>query len=289
MEEYGPWNHQHGKPLGTTNENGNRTHNIYDVFGRIIQTDLPDGGRTSVEYFDDTVPNYKITRLEEDDYGTTMDRYEYVSADSLTDASRIDGYNANGTTTAAQAGGDVAARYVICVRDDLFTPDYLISPLEVNTNIEPWEDGVTYNTVSFISSYALPRIRNNAQMAVGRAKEWSDNANASAIVVTDRLYRNTGATPAVNRNDATTHYSLQSTKQAGKWTGGVSFNDNHVESVQNSEIESNLSYANINTVGPDNIFSAAAPAGYSPPASGPTWYNAQQIIRKHDTGLLANE
>ena len=218
-----------------------------------------------------------------------MDRYEYVSADSLTDASRIDGYNANGTTTAAQAGGDVAARYVICVRDDLFTPDYLISPLEVNTNIEPWEDGVTYNTVSFISSYALPRIRNNAQMAVGRAKEWSDNANASAIVVTDRLYRNTGATPAVNRNDATTHYSLQSTKQAGKWTGGVSFNDNHVESVQNSEIESNLSYANINTVGPDNIFAAAAPAGSSPPASGPTWYNAQQIIRKHDTGLLANE
>lgn len=218
-----------------------------------------------------------------------MERDEYIAADALTDASQIDGYNANDTTAGNQAGGDVAARYVICVRDNLFTPEYLISPLEVNTDIEPWEDGVVYNTVSFISSYALPRIRNNNQMAVGRAKEWSDNANASAIVVTDRLYRNTGATPAVNRGDSTTHYSLLSTKQAGKWTGGISFNDNHVENVQTSEIEQSLSYANVKTVGPDNIFSAATPTGSSPPSSGPTWYNAQQVIRKHDTGLLANE
>ncbi len=219
-----------------------------------------------------------------------MDKYEYIAADALTDASKIDGYNANGgSTTGGQAGGDVAARYVICIRDGLFTPEYLISPLEVNTNIEPWEDGVVYRTESFISSYGLPRIRNNNQMSVGRAKEWSDNANSSAIVVTDRLYRNTGATPAVNRNDSTTHYSLLSTKQAGKWTGGISFNDNHVETVQNSELKQSLSYGNVKTVGPDNIFAATVPTGSNPPATGATWYNAQQVIRKHDTGLLANE
>lgn len=79
-----------------------------------------------------------------------MDRYDFVAADSLTDASRIDGYNANGTTTAAQAGGDVAARYVICVRDDLFTPDYLISPLEVNTNSSPGKTALP--TTRFLSS-----------------------------------------------------------------------------------------------------------------------------------------
>lgn len=218
-----------------------------------------------------------------------MDRYAFSAADALTDASQIQGYNANDTTAGNQAGGDVAARYVICVRDELFTPDYLLSPLEVNETIEPWRDGVTYNTVSAISSYALPRIRNNTQMATGRAREWSDNANASAIVVTDRLFRNSGATPAVDRGDASTHYSLQSTKTAGKWTGGISFNDNHVETVQSSEVETQLSYNGIKTDGPDNIFSAAQVGTQNTPAGEANWYNAQQVIRKHETGLLAGE
>ncbi|MEM6257849.1 MAG: prepilin-type N-terminal cleavage/methylation domain-containing protein [Planctomycetota bacterium] len=219
-----------------------------------------------------------------------MDRFDDNAAESLTDASRITGYNANDTTAGNQAGGDVAARYVICVRDDLFTPDYLISPLEVNTNIEPWEDGVTYNTVSFISSYALPRIRTNTIMAVGRAKEWSDNANASAIVVSDRLFRNTGATVATSSPDATTHYSLQSTKSPGRWTGGLSFNDNHVETVQGSALDKNLDYAGYKTNTADNIFNAAKPSGQTLPGSvRPNEFNAQQVIRKHDTALLANE
>ncbi|MFK7789916.1 MAG: type II secretion system protein [Phycisphaeraceae bacterium] len=219
-----------------------------------------------------------------------MDKFDDNAAESLTDASRIRGYNANDTTAGNQAGGDVAARYVLCVRDDLFTPDYLISPLEVNTNIEPWEDGVTYNTVSFISSYALPRIRSNTSMAIGRAREWSDNANSSAIVVSDRLFRNTGAAVATSSPNSATHYSLQSTKNPGAWTGGISFNDNHVETVKNSELDKNLSYGGYDTVSPDNMFNAAKPTGQIVPGSvRPNEYNAQQIIRKHDTALLANE
>ena len=219
-----------------------------------------------------------------------MDTFDDSAAASLTDASRIRGYNANSSTAANQAGGDVAARYVLCVRDNLFTPDYLISPLEVNANIEPWEDGVTYNTVSFISSYALPRIRTNAPMAVGRAKEWSDNANSSAIVVSDRLFRNTGAAVATSAPDPTTHYSLQSTKNPGRWTGGISYNDNHVETVQNSSLDKNLSYGGYSTVSEDNMFNAAKPTGQNLPGTvRPNEYNAQQVIRKHDTALLANE
>ncbi|MEM9346118.1 MAG: prepilin-type N-terminal cleavage/methylation domain-containing protein [Planctomycetota bacterium] len=219
-----------------------------------------------------------------------MDRFDDNAAESLTDASQISGYNANDTTAGNQAGGDVAARYVICVRDDLFTPDYLISPLEVNANIEPWEDGVTYNTVSFISSYALPRIRSNTNMAFGRAKEWSDNANASAIVVSDRLFRNTGAAVTTSSPDATTHYSLQSTRNPGRWTGGISFNDNHVETVQDSALDKNLNYAGYKTNTADNMFNAAKPSGQTLPGSvRPNEFNAQQVIRKHDTALLANE
>lgn len=220
-----------------------------------------------------------------------MDQFADNAAEALTDASKIQGYNASDTTAGNQAGGDVAARYVLCVRDDLFTPDYLISPLEINTNIEAWQDGVTYNTVSFISSYALPRIRSNTFMATGRAREWSDNANSSAIVVSDRLFRNTGAAVAISSPDPTTHYSLQSTKNPGRWTGGISFNDNHVETVQNSNLEKNLSYAGYETSSADNMFNSAKPTGQTLPASitRPNEYNAHQVIRKHDTALLANE
>jgi len=221
-----------------------------------------------------------------------MDQNVANAADALTDASNIKGYNANGSTTAGnQAGGDVPARYVICVRDGLFTPDYLISPLEVNTaDIEPWVDGTVYRSESAISSYSLPRIRNNNNMAAGRAAEWTDSASASAIVVSDRLFRNTGAAVPCVAADSTTHYSLQSTDNPGKWTGGISFNDNHTETFQTSEIENNLSYRGYNTVTPDNIFTPAQPSGQVLPAgAAPNEYNAQQIIRKHDTGLLAND
>ena len=218
-----------------------------------------------------------------------MDEFTDNSNDAFTHAQDIPGFNANDTTTGPQAGGDVSARYVIAVRDGLFTPEYLVSPLEVNPSVEPWEDGVTYNTVSVISSYALPRIRNAGTIATGRAAEWQDNANASAIVVSDRLYRN-GTGSGVNRNDATTHYSIRETETAGKWTGGISFNDNHVDNYQTSELDENLSYGSFNTVGPDNIFAATQPTGQNLPAALPaTFYNAQQIIRKHDTGLLADD
>ncbi|MBX2851506.1 MAG: prepilin-type N-terminal cleavage/methylation domain-containing protein [Phycisphaeraceae bacterium] len=189
-----------------------------------------------------------------------------------------------------RAGGDVPTRYIICLESDMFTPDYLISPFEVLAAVQAWKDnGIReYTPNAAIHSYALPRImRGGSEMSPGRAFEWRAEANSQAVVVSDRLYRNAGATPTVNREDSSTHYSLQSTKQAGQWTGGISFNDNHTETFQTSEISDTLSYNRVKTTGPDNIFSnARAGAAQGTPAGNETEHNAQQIIRQNDTGLF---
>lgn len=203
---------------------------------------------------------------------------------SLVDAPDIPNYNVTFPTTAGMAGGDVPARYIICLRDDAFSPDYLISPFEINTNIQPWEENVVYNGDSLFYSYALPRIvRSATEMSPGRSLEWEANANASAVVVSDRLYRNGTASPIASPGDASTHYSLQSTDTPGSWTGGVTFNDNHTESYKSSEIDNQLSYGGIKTDGPDNIFSAAKVGNQRiTDTRDDNQHNAQQIVRRFD-------
>ena len=216
-----------------------------------------------------------------------------VPREALVRAADILGYP--GAADFNYAGASVTARYIICLRDGLFPAEYLISPAESTTQIELWDanraGGYTLNDV--ISSYALPRIlRNNGnyaattgRMSEGRSAEWQDVASPTAIAVSDRLYRNNGATPAVNRDDLSTHYSLWETEQAGEWRGGISFNDNHVE--QNTQATADgMVYANYRVDGPDNIFSSQDANTNTPPASSPQEYNAQQVIRGYDTSLL---
>jgi len=212
-----------------------------------------------------------------------LDKLTNDANDALTNAGQIKTYNSNW----GLAGGDVPARYIICLNADLFVPAYLVSPFESNSQVQEWVgDGtVTYTESSPIHSYALPRIRNNANMSQGRAYEWRAEANASAVVVSDRLFRNTGAAVATVAADSTTHYSLQSTEQPGQWTGGISFNDNHTETFRTSAIDVQLTYAGVRTDGPDNIFNPAQVGNQGLPASSSNQYNAQQIIRKYDTGL----
>ena len=204
-------------------------------------------------------------------------------------ASNIDTFVAG----ANQAGGIVQARYIICLNDSLFTPDYLVSPLEVNVDIQPWVDdgSSTYDGNSKIHSYALPRIqRSTTEISPGRAYEWQATANASAIAVSDRLYTNTASGSPADPNDASTHFSLQSTEDPGKWTGAISFNDNHVDNFQSSEIDVQLSYRKVKTDGLDNIFSAAqvGTQNISDPRDV-NQHNAQQIIRNADGSRFPDE
>lgn len=212
-----------------------------------------------------------------------LDKLDLDPDVACTPQANINTYNSNGL----QAGAYVPARYIICLNNDYFTPEYLISPFETTPEIQPWDDTQTYtNNTAYINSYSLPRIwRSSGQMSTGRMFEWQANANASAVVVSDRLYRNGIGNPG----DSTTHFSLQNTKQPGNWTGGVSFNDNHTETFTTSDIDVQLSYAGVKTIGPDNIFSAAVVGAQNiPNGASSNQFNAQQIIRNADGTMLPN-
>ena len=55
--------------------NDNWTYNHYDPFGRLKFTELPDGGETTVDYYDHVFPRYVRTKVKEDDSGSTIDAY----------------------------------------------------------------------------------------------------------------------------------------------------------------------------------------------------------------------
>jgi len=77
------WDYRFGKVKITKDENGNRTYYTYDVFGRTIQVDYPDGGQALTEYHeyeqcgDQICPGYIINRVKEDSLGNFINVYAY--------------------------------------------------------------------------------------------------------------------------------------------------------------------------------------------------------------------
>ena len=74
--EYG-WDARFGKKLWEKDENLNQTDYAYDVFGRLVQADYPDGGRVITVYHDDVFPRYAVTRIRENG-SNYRDKYDYV-------------------------------------------------------------------------------------------------------------------------------------------------------------------------------------------------------------------
>ena len=81
---------------------------------------------------------------------------------------------------------------------NFLTGDLLVSPGEVSADIVPYDPTFSYtnpsNRASRFYSYALPRLvgdgGNNVQL--GRTVEWRDEANAAAVVASDRLISPSG-------------------------------------------------------------------------------------------------
>ncbi|MCP3943326.1 MAG: hypothetical protein GY710_17825 [Desulfobacteraceae bacterium] len=67
-----------GKPLKTEDENGNRISYTYDAFGRLIRTDLPNGGQTITEYNDTASPRHVTSRIKANSSGATIDSITYM-------------------------------------------------------------------------------------------------------------------------------------------------------------------------------------------------------------------
>jgi hypothetical protein len=212
----------------------------------------------------------------------------------LTNASQADTwsntYNFDNNQTGA-AGAYAGFRFALAVENELFPPEYLISPGEVSDKIVKMDVTRTdYDGNDQFYSYSLPRLANSlgnpGSLTDGRAYEWKGSGSPTAIIASDRLVRYAATTAS----DPTTHRSIWSGDEPGEWEGGISFNDGHVEWFESSVVERSLTYKGYETTGDDNLFVSAQPPGQTIPASDPpTHYNAHQIIRKHDTSLYITD
>lgn len=173
---------------------------------------------------------------------------------AFTDLSEIPNYT---DVAPLWAGSQVPARFILMFEGGyLADPSIAISPAEGSDGldvVETYDPQVAnpYTENSVLSSYALPRIRLNTSnsgsgVMEGRLFEWSDTLNSRAIVVSDRL---AGRTSESTVGVPETHFSLWS---RDSWSGGLGYNDGHVEFSNTSEVE-NTSYAG-SEVAIDNLF-----------------------------------
>ncbi|MFK7789135.1 MAG: type II secretion system protein [Phycisphaeraceae bacterium] len=183
-------------------------------------------------------------------------------------------------TGGARAGQYPEARWILLMADDAFTPEYAISPAETNEKMTEWDPNGTYTQSDdqYISSFGLSALFTNLGgadfVANGRTGEWRDTANSRAVVVSDRLAGGTFNAPQ-------THQSLWS---ENGWKGSITFNDNHVEFSDTSEIEG-TKYVDTAAELPDNIFGQFGGDDQNVPTFMSADANAYQIVHGNNQPL----
>jgi prepilin-type N-terminal cleavage/methylation domain-containing protein len=159
---------------------------------------------------------------------------------------------ADGPKTGNSGNGSVIeTRYWILLTGDYFTPEYAISPSEVDAVTE-WEEGtgavandVVFNATEKNYSYSMLHYQSSGPGTLvptvntaARAAEWSQTLNSQAIVVSDR-----------NIGTGTAAADLQSvhTDEAGQWAGSVLWNDNHVGFENENRFATKYANGSLNT------------------------------------------
>ncbi len=154
-----------------------------------------------------------------------------------------------GYTQSSVNGSPVANRFALLLLYDLFTGEYAISPAEANTI---WTSG-TVSTSNFSFSFLNVASTGDA----GKLAEWSNTANSSAPVISDRQ-GGAAAGPSGDPSLVTTSLWVTSTTNASttanstNWRGSVGWNDNHVSFESNAILGTSRYGAVTNTS--DNLF-----------------------------------
>ena len=135
---------------------------------------------------------------------------------------------------------------------NFFTPDYVINPADSGAV----EAEIDTNILLTNYSYAMLDLGDNSAATAGdgpadngRAIEWKETLNTSAIIIADL---NTG-------NDATQGTDISSVwteLDSGDWRGGVTRNDNST-SFETTPLFEQTKYGNNAAIDEDNIFSDA--------------------------------
>jgi prepilin-type N-terminal cleavage/methylation domain-containing protein len=154
------------------------------------------------------------------------------------------------TTITSVMNGDgsvVGVRYWLLVTGGFVTPQLLVNPQDSNVTV--WS---TNNIFTTNHSYAMLCITTTANDA-GRQAEWRDNANGSAVLISDR---NTQTTNTV-QIDSTEKSVWTST--AGNWTGSTCWGDNHVNFQLSNRLTTTTIYNSVSQTN-DNLFVSSSTA-----------------------------
>lgn len=178
-----------------------------------------------------------------------------------------DTQNTDSQTNQSGDGDTVQGRYAIMLRAKLFSPEYVISPID--SNAQRWDPGTKFDAKVRARnySYALLSIARGQTSSAKwfRREEWAGgNVNNRAIMIADRN-NGTGVDELGDSKPATSYHN------GTYWEGSVVWNDNHITfESKHYEIETRYGSApdkvTINTqtgLPMDNIFIDELFAGQS--------------------------
>jgi prepilin-type N-terminal cleavage/methylation domain-containing protein len=162
----------------------------------------------------------------------------------------LPGLNTNGTmnTVYLQWDGSVTGnRYYSLLVGGFITPQLLVNPQD--TNVITWSTNSVFTTNQ---SYAMLCITTNANDA-GRLAEWRDNANGSAVLISDRNITTTN-TVQIDSSEKSVW-----TSSPGSWTGSTVWGDNHANFQLSNRLTTTTVYNSVSQTN-DNLFVSSSTA-----------------------------
>jgi len=208
------------------------------------------------------------------DYYTGLNSKGEVKAGSEFDGSYA-GLTLNGAGGNHQTGIGMVPRFLELLQTEILAPEHILSPVEKAPGRAPWSTSSGRDYLQSVDiSYAILCLRWNnypglntlntpgSQVKLGGAtgQAWRGEMGASTPIFSDRnAALNSGEYSSLWRQD--------------DWEGGVVFNDNHVEHLQDKLIE-NIKLGQ--TVIPqDNLFDVSGGSG----VNGETWGEHAVMIK----------
>jgi prepilin-type N-terminal cleavage/methylation domain-containing protein len=144
-------------------------------------------------------------------------------------------------------GSLTGSRYWLLLTGAFITPQLLVNPQD--SGVVVWSTNGVFTTNQ---SYAMLCITTSANDA-GRQAEWRDNANGSAVLISDR---NTTTTSTL-QSDLTEKSVWTSTP--GSWTGSTVWGDNHAVFVLSNRLNTTTIYNSVSQTN-DNLFVSSSTA-----------------------------
>jgi len=189
------------------------------------------------------------------------------------------GYQLSAANTNQHIGIGIVPRFMELIGGGMLAPEHILSPAESAPFKAKWEPVsppviIDHNNLSYaildISWQGQPSLAtipgNKPGGSTGKA--WRDDMGSRTPICSDR-------------NTATTSGDYSSLWNIDEWEGGLVYNDNHTEYLNNRVVE-NTSFGSVNVV-TDDLFDPANPG-----LNGENWGEHARMIKKNTRATYAD-